>query len=208
MDQLLDHLISFPTLMAYLIVFFVLLACGLGVPMPEDITLFVAGYYCYVADTNVWLMIALGFVGVLLGDSIIFMLGSRYGAHLLRFWFFRKVLPPHRLQWFEDKYKKWGNKIIFAARFMPGLRAPIYFSSGALKLPFRVFIFYDGLAALLSVPLIVYTVYFFGHAVDEVVGVIRKVEHGILLTIVTIALVLLAKWYLGRRKIAQGTQAL
>ena len=41
------------------------------------------------------------------------------------------------------------------ARFMPGLRAPIYFTAGTVGVKFHTFLFYDGLAALVSVPAIV-----------------------------------------------------
>ena len=87
---------------------------------------------------------------------------------------------------------------------MPGLRAPIYFTSGMLHLPFRIFIFFDGMAAAISVPAIVYTVFYFGHEVDEVVEIIKKVEHGILTTIFVIMFILTAKWYISYRKLKQS----
>ena len=97
LDALADYLINFPDPMAYTLIFLILLACGLGLPIPEDITLFAAGYYCYLAGSNIWAMVALCFVGVLAGDTIIFTLGSTVGRKLTQRWPFRTFLTPERL---------------------------------------------------------------------------------------------------------------
>ena len=95
--------------------------------------------------------------------------------------------------------------MIFAARFMPGLRAPIFFSAGTLHLPYRVFLFYDGGAALISVPLIIGSVYYFGDELDRVVRVIQRVEHSLAIVLLAAARRGLAKWYITHRKLNRGT---
>lgn len=200
MDTLTNFLLGTSGITPYLLVFTILLACGLGVPIPEDITLFAAGLLAYYGKANVLLMIVVSFTGVMIGDSIIFLLGAKFGPKLTRRKLFAKVLHPERMGAIESKFNRYGNKLIFMARFMPGLRAPIYFSSGTLKLPFRVFFFYDGLAALISVPAIVYATFYFGDNIDMVVDRIRSVQHGILLVILLIIAATLGKWYLARRK--------
>jgi membrane protein DedA with SNARE-associated domain len=69
--------------------------------------------------------------------------------------------------------------------------------------PFRVFLFYDGLAALISVPLIIGAVYLFGDQVDHVMKIIKNVEHGILGVIAVIILLAIGQWYLSHRKLKQ-----
>lgn len=98
------------------------------------------------------------------------------------------------------KFHARGNKLIFAARFMPGLRAPIFFSAGTLHLPYRVFLFYDGLAALLSVPAIIGAVYYFGDHLEQVVRYIQTAQHGILGVIIVMILLMAAKWFISHRK--------
>jgi membrane protein DedA with SNARE-associated domain len=73
-----------------------------------------------------------------------------------------------------------GYKVIFSARFMPGVRSQVFLSSGALGIPFRVFLLFDGLAAMISVPAIVYSCYFFGDQINNAVGVIKNVEQAML----------------------------
>lgn len=204
MEILIDFLLNFQGPVPYLIVFGVLLACGLGLPIPEDITLFVGGVVSYYGLTNVWTMIGVSLVGVLLGDSIIFYLGAHYGRSLTKKWLFHKLLPDDRLLMVKEKFHKRGNKLIFAARFMPGFRAPIFFSAGTLHLPYRVFLFYDGSAALLSVPAIIGAVYYFGDELDRVIQIIKRVENGIVFVILAIILAAVGKWYWNHRAAARA----
>lgn len=199
MDRLVDFLLNFYGPTPYWIVFGVLLACGIGLPIPEDITLFVAGVISYYGITDLWVMIGVCMAGVIFGDSLIFYLGAKYGQKLTKKWFFHKLLPDERLNAVKKKFHDRGNKLIFAARFMPGFRAPIFFSAGMLHLPYRTFIFYNGGAAMISVPAIVGAIYYFGDQLDHVVRVIQKVEHSIALVIFLAALAIVAKWYLTHR---------
>lgn len=200
MQEMLSFMTAFGGLTPYFLLFGILLACGLGVPVPEDITLFVAGMLAYKEYINVWIAIIVCMAGVLIGDSTIFFLGRKYGTALTKKAFFHKFLPPERLEAVKENLHEKGSKVIFAARFMPGFRAPTFFSAGTLHLPFRVFFFYDGMASLISVPAIVWVVYHFGALADKVIEIIRNVEHGIILVVVAIIVFAAVKWRLNRGK--------
>ncbi len=200
MDLLVDFILSFYGPTPYLIVLAILLLCGLGLPIPEDITLFVGGILSYYGVTDIRVMIAVCFFGVLLGDSIIFFMGAKYGKRLTQKGPFRKMLTEERLQQVQERFVNKGNKLIFLARFMPGLRAPIFFSAGLLKLPYRVFLFYNGGAALLSVPLLVYLPYSQGDRLEEIVRQIQSVERAIVVLIFLLILTIGFKWYRNRKK--------
>jgi membrane protein DedA with SNARE-associated domain len=201
MDTLVDFLLNFYGPTPYFLVFGILLLCGLGLPIPEDITLFAGAVLAYYGIADVYLMIVISFVGVMMGDSIIFLLGAKYGRRLTKKGIFAKLLPEDRLEFVRKKLNKQGNQLIFFARFMPGLRAPIYFSAGTLHLPFRVFFFYDGLAALISVPAIVGLIYYFGDSLDWIVRVIQRAEYGIVIVIFGTLAAILGKWYITHRKL-------
>ncbi len=201
MDALVDFLLNFHGPTPYFLVFGILLLCGLGLPIPEDITLFAGAVLAYYGIADVWLMIIISFVGVMVGDSIIFLLGSRYGRKLTKKGIFKKLLPEDRLNLVQKRFHKQGNRLIFFARFMPGLRAPIFFSAGTLHLPFRVFFFYDGLAAFLSVPLIIGAVYYFGDSLEWIVRVIQRAEYGLIFVIFGAIAAVAGKWYITHRKL-------
>jgi membrane protein DedA with SNARE-associated domain len=197
MDRLLDFLLNFYGPTPYFLILGILLACGLGLPIPEDITLFAAGLLAYYGVTDLATTVVVAFGGVLLGDSIVFLLGAFYGRRLLKHRIVARLLHEERMSKATELFRKHGNKLIFAARFMPGLRAPAFFSAGVLHVPFRVFVFYDGLAALVSVPLIICLVYRFG---DPIFRTIQKLEHGIVFLIAGAIAVFVAKYYLTHRK--------
>lgn len=207
MDAIVDFLLNFYGPTPYLIVFGILLLCGLGLPIPEDITLFVGGVLAYYGLCEPITMVVVCFSGVMLGDSIMFWLGARYGRSLTRKWFFHKMLPDDRLDAVKARFNRWGNKLIFIARFMPGLRAPIFFSAGTFHLPFRVFFFYDGLAALLSVPLIIGAVYYFGDHLERVIRIIKRMEHGIVLVVFLVVMAMALKWFVTHRKLKRDSGA-
>jgi membrane protein DedA with SNARE-associated domain len=184
----------------YLIVFSLLLACGFGLPMPEDVILFAAGMMSYYRAAEVWVMIGVCFCGVLIGDTSVYTIGALFGRRLRKTTFVKRLLPPARLRIVRRRLHEQGNKVIFAARFMPGLRTPVFFTSGTLHLPLRIFVFYDGLAALISVPTIVYATYFFGAHVDRVVRVVKRIQFGVFGTILFIIAVLALKAWWAHKK--------
>jgi len=200
MDELLNFIQNYHGIAVYLWIFGILLACGLGLPVPEDITLFVSGILAYYGAVNIWLVILVCLAGVLIGDSTIFWLGARYGGELTKHRYLSRLLPPERIETIKQKLHQNGDKLIFTARFTPVLRAPTYFAAGTLHLPYREFLCYDGLAALISVPTIVWLVYHYGSYGDQVIKTITQFEHGIVLIIFSIITIMIIEWYLGHRK--------
>ena len=65
------------------------------------------------------------------------------------------------------------------ARFMPGLRTPLFFATGSYHVPFWKFFMLDGIAALISVPLWVYVGFLFGENLEELERVMRNAQAGI-----------------------------
>ena len=133
---------------------FVLITCGLGVPLPEDVPL-IAGGYLVARGGSLPLMIFTGLAGILIGDSIIFRAGAVYGEKLLETRLGRHI-PGEKVQRTIETFAKHGPKFIMAARFVPGLRAVTYFVAGLTGVPYWKFITYDGIAACVSAPAWVY----------------------------------------------------
>ena len=136
--------------------FIVLLLCGLGLPIPEDIVLAVAGVLGTI-NHRPWYEVAfLMYLGVLGGDSITFFAGRHVGGWVLTSKWFQRILSPQKQAKVVDFFDRHGWKGLFIGRFLPGLRAPIFFTAGSMKVSFVKFLFFDGLAALISVPVFVW----------------------------------------------------
>ncbi len=165
---------------AYAVILTVLLACGLGVPIPEDITLFAAGFLAFKGEISITGAFIVGLVGVLIGDIFLYTIGRRFGPAVFTWPVFRKMFTAKRIKSAEDRVQKNGRIICFTARFTPGLRSPIFLTSGILRIPFAVFIGMDGFAALISVPVCVYAAYFLGDQIERLFKIARTANIGII----------------------------
>ena len=199
-DSIVNWIQSIHEPYTYMLVFGILLLCGFGLPIPEDITLIAAGLMAYYGKANVFVMIGVGLAGVMIGDGAMFQIGKRFGYRVFEWKWMAKIMHAERLEMVKDKLQNHGYKVIFSARFMPGVRSLVFLSSGALGIPFRIFLLFDGLAALISVPAIVYSCYFFGNQINKAVGVIKNVEHGILVVIGIAILYFLFKFIMKKRR--------
>jgi membrane protein DedA with SNARE-associated domain len=74
-----------------------------------------------------------------------------------------------------------GHRAIFYARFLAGLRALVYLSAGSFGVRPGVFLFYDLLGALISVPIVVTLGYVFGKQLEMLVRYIGGFERLILI---------------------------
>lgn len=153
--------IDFFTNYGYAAVFFVLMITGVGVPIPEDIILVSGGIISGFGYTNTHWMVVISMIGVLLSDASMYLLGRFYGMRLLRFRFVKKIITYKRLQMVKGLFDRYGNRVLFFARFIPGLRTPIYVVSGITRrVGFVRFMLIDFFAAIISVPLWVYLGYY------------------------------------------------
>jgi membrane protein DedA with SNARE-associated domain len=183
MDWLLAHLTSLAPSSVYETLSGVLLLCGLGLPIPEDLSLISAGYLAHRGVVNIHTVFLVCFASVLGGDTIAFMLGRLFGTRLLESRIARRFFRPRKQIRVRAYFRKFGSKVIFVARFLPGLRFSIFLSAGTLRLRPSVFFIYDSLAALVSVPALVYLAWIFGEHIDHVVSWARRSEYGILILV-------------------------
>lgn len=193
---MLDFLVGFFTDYGYIAVFSCLILCGLGVPVPEDITLVaggvIAGLY---PEINQHVMFGVGILGVLVGDSTMFLGGRIFGYRIQRIRMFRKILSPRRFSQIQQKFKQYGLGVLFVARFIPGLRSPIFLAAGmSRRIPYHTFLLMDGFAALISVPVWVYIGYFFADNHELLMSYVHDVQSIIFACLGLVLLVVIAIW--------------
>jgi membrane protein DedA with SNARE-associated domain len=152
-----DTLISIFADYGYVAVFSILLLCGFGVPIPEDITLVAGGIIAGLGYADVHTMFLVCMAGVIIGDGTMFMLGRFFGQRILKFSLIRRMVTPKRFTQVQEKFAKYGNRVLFVARFLPGLRSPIFIVAGmSRRVNIWQFLLMDGMAACISVPIWVY----------------------------------------------------
>lgn len=136
--------------------FAVLILCGMGLPIPEDIILLATGMIAQANGRSWFLATFVMYFGVLAGDSLAFSIGRRFGLRVLSAHWVRRWITPSKRRRIERLFKHYGSTVFFVARFLPGLRAAIFCTAGAMRVRYLHFLFFDGVAALLSVPFFVW----------------------------------------------------
>ena len=203
--DLLERLITIFAENGYIAVFIALMICGAGLPLPEDITLVAGGVIAGLGYANVHAMFALAMFGVLLGDAGIFLLGHHYGARMLKWRLVAHVLTPARYAKVQDKFARYGNRMLFIARFLPGMRTTVYVIAGTShRVSFTRFLLIDGLAALISVPFWVYLGYFGADNHEWLMKWVRRGQSSLWMLVGLVVLTLLALWWRHHRRHQQA----
>ena len=190
----------------YLGPFVVLLLCGLGLPLPEEVTLIASGLLLYQGKVDfVAISIVCG-AAILLGDSVPYFLGRRFGPKAVENRWVSKVLHPERFAIVEDKFKRHGSWVVFMCRFLPGIRIPAYFTAGTLRMGYPRFLILDGLGVLISVPTSIYIAMLFGGQVEKLEQQMENFH--LILTFLLVAILGVVFFRMIVRRRAQQAEAL
>lgn len=136
----------------------------IGFFLPGDSLLFTAGFLTsagYV-PINIHLLVVILFLAAALGDSVGYMFGHKVG---------RKVFNrPNSLLFKQENvkrasefYEKHGGKTIIIARFIPAVRTFAPIIAGVAKMPYRTFVTYNVIGALIWAVGMTYLGYFAGN---------------------------------------------
>lgn len=169
-----------------IIVFLILTGCGL--PIPEEVPIVLAGVLSAKPNgLDPWLAYSSCLAGALVGDAVMYSIGYHWGHGLLKEHpKFARFLHADREDRFERAIQTHGLKVLLLARFMVGVRGPVYLASGVVRMSFRRFLLMDLLAATLVVSLFFGLSYTFGPTIAKA---IREFE--LTLTVVVVAIVLI-----------------
>jgi membrane protein DedA with SNARE-associated domain len=148
------------------------------------------------------MMVMISLFGVLIGDGAMFMLGRLLGPKVKKLPLLKHVFTEKIYNRMQDKCHRYGNRILFVARFLPGLRAPIFITAGiSRKVSLLKFLTMDGGAALISVPIWVYAGYYFAHDLDELVEWIHHSEVFVAGAVVAIAVIWLIYYVVAKKNV-------
>jgi membrane protein DedA with SNARE-associated domain len=125
-------------------------------------------------------------VGALLGDSVIYAIGYHFGHTLVvRHPRFAHLLHAEREARIEEMIRRHGLKVFFLARFMVGIRAPVYLTAGILRMSYRRFVLIDSFCATAVVGLFFGLSYALGLAYGEqLTTLVRRSEIGFTVAVV------------------------
>ena len=137
-----------------------LLLAGVGLPLPEDIPLTLAGFTISHQTQGQFVpgyflaAFALVVVPIIFGDLIAYAMGRRFGLGLgQRIVLFRRLLTPVRLLRVQAWFTRYGAFAVFLGRQVAGVRFVTFFTAGAMRMPVPKFVAFDLLGCMVSVPI-------------------------------------------------------
>ena len=164
---------------SYLSIFIVLVLTGSGLPIPEELPIILAGVLSALPDPrlNPWLAFMWCLLGAIVGDCVMYVIGYHFGRPVLSDHprFARFITPAREIQ-IEERFRKHGLKVFFIARFLVGIRSPVYLTAGILRVSFRRFLMIDLLCATCVVGTFFGVAYLFGGAIANWV---KRAEFGL-----------------------------
>jgi membrane protein DedA with SNARE-associated domain len=159
----------------WVVIFLILTGCGL--PIPEEVGIIAAGVWAADGAMQFWLGLAACLFGCIVGDSIMYAIGYRFGKSVLRQHpMFAGFLTPERERHIEQLIRRRGAAVLFTARFLVGVRGPVYLTAGILHFPYRRFLLIDLMCATIVVSLFYSLAWYFG---PDIITWIRTAEEGI-----------------------------
>jgi membrane protein DedA with SNARE-associated domain len=178
---------------------------NLGLPVPEETILAVAGYAAWRGILSLPAVVALGTVSAILGDNLGYWVGRRYGREVIARHGRRIGITAERLDRLAHLVARYGALAVFVARFVPGLRflgGPL---AGAGGLAPARFLLANALGALVYVPYAVGLGYALGYGFGDRLH--RTAGDAEILVVGVVVLGLVA-WFAARlRKARRAVQA-
>jgi membrane protein DedA with SNARE-associated domain len=207
MDSLLSFLLGFLARYKYAAMFGVLFLCGLGLPVPEEVTLISSGLAVGWKQADFLLASAACVAGILAGDLLIFVMGRVLGRKFLASRPMQWILTEKRQRRIDELFAKHGSKAIFFARFLMGVRIGVYAYAGQHGMGVFRFLFLDLLGALISGP----TSIFIGKLAAERIAepeaarafaenLIRQGHHWVWAILAAVAAAMALHWLIRRRR--------
>jgi membrane protein DedA with SNARE-associated domain len=190
-------------LFAYLIIFAVLVASAFGYPFPEDLSLVAAGILVHVGQANPWIMGLVCYLGIMVGDLVIYRIGWISGVALFRKRVFRRFFTARRLKKMRSNLDQRTFLTILLARHLFYLRTATFLMCGAVRVSPTRFIVADALAALITTPLMVGLGYLGAQHHETLLTGLERFKLVLLILGALVASILLARLLMKHRKRGQ-----
>jgi membrane protein DedA with SNARE-associated domain len=172
-----------------------------GMVLPGETALLVAGVFCNpkYGNLNLGIMIIVAVVCAIVGDTVGYEFGKKYGPALRRSRLGNWV-GAHRWSKVDGFIHRWGGRAVFLGRLTALLRALMPSMAGMSGLRYRTFLMWNALGGAIWGPGCVLLGYAFASALDVVGETLTWAPLALLAVVVVVAIGL----HLRRRKREQA----
>jgi membrane protein DedA with SNARE-associated domain len=181
----------------YLGVFACVFIGNLGIPVPEETVLLVAGFLAGRGDLSLQPLYVVGIGSAVTGDCCGFVLGRTGGQRL-----FERL--AQRFKFVQDRYERLrtffdthGPKAVFMARFVAGARFMAGPMAGAAGMSFFRFLGWNVSGAVIWCSLVITVGYLVGDELERIAHVVHTASHWVALGML---LLMAGFWLFGRQR--------
>jgi membrane protein DedA with SNARE-associated domain len=176
----------------YWAVFFLVGAESLGVPLPGETALIVAGTYAgHTHRLSPWLIFAVAAAAAIIGDNIGFWIGDKGGYRLARRYGSKVRLDERKLKIARYLFDQHGAKVVFFGRFVSVLRTYAAFLAGTSRMRWRRFLPANAAGGIVWAAIYTTAAYLAGNALQRASGTITWVLAGAAVAAIVLVLLLL-----------------
>ncbi|HEY3618598.1 MAG TPA: DedA family protein [Candidatus Sulfotelmatobacter sp.] len=169
-----------------------------GIPVPGETILLLACFLAYSEqDLQLpWIMVV-ATLAATVGDNLGFALGYYGGRPLLTRYQALFRIENKTVERGEELFARYGPVTVFLARFVFGMRVIAGPMAGVLRMPWRKFIIFNFLGAILWVTVISGVGYLFGQHWERLAGEVKRIDIAAAILLVIVAILL---WWRSRRQ--------
>jgi membrane protein DedA with SNARE-associated domain/rhodanese-related sulfurtransferase len=154
-------------LYGYLLLFAWVLVEQLGIPLPATPVLLAAGALSAARELSFPLALLAGLAASLIADTAWFLIGRRYGHHVLRILCKMSLEPTTCVRRTQNSFGRRRAVTLMIAKFVPGLATLAPPVAGQNGMDYAPFLLYDGIGALAWLSALLAAGRFFGDLIQR-----------------------------------------
>jgi membrane protein DedA with SNARE-associated domain len=160
----------------YLALFALVGAESLGIPLPGETALIIAGAYAGTTHhLSPWLIFAVASAAAIIGDNIGYWIGDKGGYRLARAHGQKVRLDQRKLKIARYLFDTHGGKVVFFGRFVSILRTYAAFLAGTSRMRWRKFLPANAAGGIVWAGTYTLAAYLAGNALQRASGTIDLV---------------------------------
>ncbi len=146
-------------------------------PYPSDVFVLVFAFLAGQGYFNPYLLYVFVVIGAFAGIMILYYMGKTRGDALIRLLtktFLGRIFPLKMIERAKAEFVKRGDLIVLLNRFLPGMRAPLCFAAGIVKIDKKKFFWYSLVSVLVWNFFLVMVGFYIGSTWDEAANFLKN----------------------------------
>ncbi|OBJ81409.1 hypothetical protein A9W97_02520 [Mycobacterium gordonae] len=151
MDQVIEWLVKLPAgavLGAALLLPLLESSMFVGFVFPGETAVLIAGVVASQGALPLWLVILAASAGAIIGDSVGYEIGKRYGQRLLN-WLPKRLVKPQHIERTSALLRRRPGAAVLVGRFTAALRVLVPGMAGISRLPYPTFLLFNAVGGII-----------------------------------------------------------